>query len=291
MPGQRALGLLLLAPALLLGGCTGLIFHPLREQVYDPAELGITTQDVWFESTGGLRLHGWFLPAEGPAHGTVLFLHGNAENISTHIASVWWLPKYGYNVFMFDYRGYGRSQGIPTMEGVHADARSALATVFSLPQVDPGRVAVFGQSLGAAVAIDVVAVSPYRERLRALVVEGAPASFRRRARELLGDWWLTWALQWPLSLTVSDRFRPIDAIRAIAPPPLLIVAGGADRVIPPTHAKDLFAAAREPKALWLIPGARHIQAFTKPVQRRRLAAWLDRHMPRAAPSRASGGMR
>ena len=79
-----------------------------------------------------MRLHGWFLPAQIPSRGTILFLHGNAENVSTHIGSVAWLPAEGFNVFLIDYRGYGLSEGVPTLDGLHRDVEAAIAKVFTL---------------------------------------------------------------------------------------------------------------------------------------------------------------
>ena len=94
--------------ALELGSCANLLFFPQRDLVLTPDQVGLAYRDVWFEAADGTRLHGWFLPAEKKmalsAACTVLFLHGNAENISTHLASVSWLPAQGYNVFLFDYR-------------------------------------------------------------------------------------------------------------------------------------------------------------------------------------------
>lgn len=257
-------------------GCTHLLFQPMEEHVNDPEALGIEAEDVFFASADGVRLHAWFLPAQTAASkGSVLFLHGNAENISTHLASVWWLPDRGFDVLLLDYRGYGRSEGRPTLGGVHRDAQAALDALRRRAGVDAERIAIFGQSLGGAVAINLVAEPEYQDGVRALVVEGVPVSFRTRARELLGDWWLTWALQWPLSLTISDDYRPIDTVDQVAPIPLLIVHGGADTIIPPDHGRRLFEAAGEPKDVWIVPGADHIHAFANPQWRDRLVEYLD----------------
>ena len=86
--------------------------------VLTPARIGLAYQDVYLPTPDGVRLHGWYLPAQGEARGTLLFLHGNAENISTHIASVYWLPAQHYNVLLIDYRGYGESTGTPTLPGL-----------------------------------------------------------------------------------------------------------------------------------------------------------------------------
>lgn len=277
--------LLAVLVTLLLGGCTGLIFQPMRQHVLTPAEVGVEARDVWFRAGDGTRLHAWFLPAKGEPRGTVLFLHGNAENVSTHIGSVYWMPDYGYQVFLFDYRGYGHSDGRPSLAGLQMDFAAALQHVSAMPEVDPERVIVFGQSMGGATAVSGLARAPARTQVRALVVEGAPSSYRSLARELLSEWWLTWPLQWPLSLTISDEFRPLDAVDDISPVPLLVVHSRDDQIIPPHHGEALYEAAREPKTLWLVDGARHIAVFTRKEQRERLITWLSEQLANDAPPR------
>lgn len=259
----------------LAAGCTSLLFYPTHDHVITPDVIGLAYRDVTFTAADGTRLHGWFLPAAGPARGTLVFVHGNAENISTHIASVAWLPAQGVNVFLFDYRGFGQSEGTPTLDGLHLDTLAAFETVFSLAGVDPTRVAVFGQSLGGSIAVSALARSPRRHDMRALIIEGAFSSYRRIAQEKLSEFWPTWPFQIPLSFTIDNRYRPDLDIARIAPTPVLIVHGGEDRIVSPSHARDLFAAAKPPKALWLIPGASHIQAFQSAATRGRFVAYLQ----------------
>ena len=276
------------ALALLLAGCTGLIFQPLRELVLTPDQIGLAWRDVEFTASDRVRLHGWFLPARAPHRGSVLFLHGNAENISTHLASVAWLPGAGFDVLLFDYRGYGRSDGSPSLAGLQQDFAAALETLLALPGVASQRVVVFGQSLGGAVAISGLAAEPRHDDVAGLVVEGPFTSYRGLAREKLAGFWPTWPLQWPLSLTIDDRYRPVDEIGGLAPLPVLIIQGEADRVVPPQHGRALFAAAGEPKELWLLPGIGHNQALATLHNRRRLRGWLEQLVataprPPAAP--------
>ena len=262
---------------LALTACEGAFFYPSAKLVRTPNDLGLSYREVWFESDDGLRLHGWFLPAaEGGEDGacSLLFLHGNAQNISTHLSSVAWLPTEGFNVFLFDYRGYGRSAGSPDIPGLHRDMAAALTTLFAMDEVDGGRVVVFGQSLGGAVAAVGLAASPYRQRVRALVIEGAFSSYREITREKLASLWLTWPLQGPLSLTVDDSYRPLEAIAEISPTPVLIVHGTGDRIVPSHHGEALFAAAGPPKDLWLVPGAGHLEVFADRNRRQRLARYL-----------------
>jgi fermentation-respiration switch protein FrsA (DUF1100 family) len=274
--------------ALALCGCTGLIFQPMRELIRTPDEIGLDYREIELEAADGVRLHGWLLPATPPRRGSVLFLHGNAQNISTHIASVAWLPAEGFDVLLFDYRGYGRSGGNPSLSGLQLDFEAALDALLARPETTSAPVVVFGQSLGGALAITALADSPQREQVRALIVEGAFTGYRALAREKLSDFWLTWPLQVPLGLAIDDRYRPIDAIGELAPMPVLIVHGEEDRVIPPDHAIALYEAARPPKSLWLVPGAGHIQAFTTAANRAELVRYLARLLDQRSAAERAG---
>ena len=257
-----------------LGACTGFFFQPMREHVFDPKRIGFIYRDIDFTASDGTRLHGWLFPAEGERLGSILFLHGNAENISTHFANVAWLARAGFDVFAFDYRGYGRSAGSPDLDGMHLDTEAALETLINLPEIDPDRVMVIGQSLGGAIALTAIAQSSYKNRLKALVVEGAFSGYRRITREKLGAFWLTWLLQWPISLTVDNRYHPLEAAAALAPLPLLVIQGEDDDVVPPEHGQALFDAAGPPKYLWRLPATGHVQAFTTIETRKRLVAFF-----------------
>jgi hypothetical protein len=263
----RAVLVLLALPA---AGCTALFFQPLREHVATPAELGLDARDVWFEAADGVRLHGWFLPAEGDAEGTVVHLHGNAQNISTHVRLVEWLPAAGYNVFAVDYRGYGRSDGEPTLAGVHLDAEAAFAEVFALDGLADRPVAVLGQSLGGSVAVTALARSPLRARFCLLVTDGAFAGYRRIVREKLAEFPLTAPFSGPLSADIDTAFDPVAAIGELTPMPVLILHGDADPIVGVEHAHSLYAAAREPKTLHILPGGGHIEALTDRGVRRRV---------------------
>jgi fermentation-respiration switch protein FrsA (DUF1100 family) len=152
-----------------------------------------------------------------------------------------------------------------------------LGAAFTMAEVDPDRIVVLGQSLGGTIAITALVRSAYRNRIRALIIEGAFSSYRGIAREKLAGSWLTWPLQWPLSLTIDNQYKPLESIDQISPVPVLIIHGLTDQIVPPHHAEALYAAAREPKELWLVPGADHIQAMFEADTQRRLLAYLTKH--------------
>ena len=262
-----------------LTGCTSLFFQPHRTQYLEPGRIGLAYKDVYFPTTDGLVLHGWFLPAQGKARGTVLFLHGNAENISTHIANVYWLPARNYNVFLPDYRGYGLSQGTPSVPGVLDDITSAMTYLLDQPDVDPDRIVMLGQSLGGALAIYHAAHSPYRQKIKALIAESTFSDYAGIAREKLAAFWLTWIIQWPLSLTIDNAYSPLPAVGKVSPIPLLLIHGDQDGVIPARHSQVLFDAAQQPKELWLAPSGGHIEAFRHKAYQDRLVEYLERILP------------
>lgn len=264
----------LLACMIGLSACTGVFFQPLKPHVYDPENAGFAYQDVAFEAADGTKLHGWFFPSETERLGSVYFLHGNAENISTHFASVAWLTKGGFDAFVIDYRGYGRSEGAPSLDGLHQDVAAGLDTLLAIPGIKPEEVVVFGQSLGGAIALTAIADSAQKDQLAGLVVEGAFSDYRGIVREKLNDFWLTWAFQWPVSLTIDGRYDPKAAAAMLSPLPLLIVHGQADKVIPPHHGEVLFDVAAEPKAIWRPEEADHIAAFATSPMRERLLDYL-----------------
>jgi hypothetical protein len=275
----KAPRILVLSLLVFQAGCTAVFFQPQNTQYLTPDKIGLEYEEVNFRSRDGTDLYGWFLPAQGVAKGTVLFLHGNAENISTHIGNVYWLPAQHYNVFLPDYRGYGGSQGIPTLAGLQDDINSAMATLLSRTDIDTQRIVVLAQSLGGALAIFNVSESPYRHNIRALIAESAFADYRRIVREKLDSFWLTWPLQWPLTFTIDNDYSPLPVVHRISPIPLLIIHGEEDMVIPLSHGQSLYAAATEPKEFWQLPAIGHIEAFKHPEYRTKLLDYLTRVMP------------
>lgn len=265
---------LLLPVALTLSACSNLFFYPAEQLIRTPADIDLAYEEVYLDSDGH-RLHGWLLPAAGETRGTVLFAHGNAENISTHIGSVYWLPEHGYRVFLFDYRGYGRSEGKPSIEGVVNDVQSAIAYLQTTEEAAGSGMVVYGQSLGGSVAVSAVAGLDDRRSLEGVIVDSAFAGYRDIAREKMQQWWLTWPLSWPLSLLFPGQPDPVDDIARLSPLPVLVMHGTDDRIIPPAHGRRLYEAAREPRALWLLPGTGHNHGLQSDAHRQKFLGYLE----------------
>jgi uncharacterized protein len=263
-----------LALCLAFAGCTPVFFQPSSGIHATPGLYGIDYERVEFKAADGTGLFAWFLPARGEAEGTVLYLHGNAENISAHFPNVAWMPAAGFNVLAFDYRGYGGSEGRPSLPGVQLDIDAAMRVLLERPDVDPDRIIVFGQSLGGALAIHYVAHSVYRDHVKAVVVDSPFSDYRRVAQEKLAGLFITWPLQWLPTFTVNNDYSPKASVAALSPIPLLLIHGERDAIVPPHHSRLLFESAQEPKALWSLPEAGHIGAVRDAKVRARLAEFL-----------------
>lgn len=241
--------LLALGVALLAWGCRetmerALIYLPSRELIGTPATLGLAYRDVWFQAEDGLRLHGWYVP--GPLQTTLLWCHGNAGNISHRLDNIREIHgRLGLGVFIFDYRGYGRSDGRPTEAGLYRDARAAREALIR-EGVPSERIVYFGRSLGAAVALELALAAPPP----ALILETPFLSIRAMANRTLPGSGL-------LFKTRFDSLGKIDRVRSR----LLILHGDADEVAPYEHGRRLFEVAPEPKEFYTIRGAHHNDTY------------------------------
>ncbi|MCM2268136.1 MAG: alpha/beta hydrolase [Elusimicrobiales bacterium] len=268
---------LFLLPLAALCGCTHLFFQPSKGVFSDPAAAGLKYEVLKFPSEDGTQLTGMFFPAAGEPLATVVDFHGNADNMTAHYPYSAWLAAEGFNVFIVDYRGYGASEGAPTLDGVVMDARASLAHALKLPGARADKIVVFGQSLGGAIAVAAVAQSDFKPA--ALVLEGTFHSYRGVAAASLRRHWLTWGAAWLPWVAVSGRHSPADYIVNITCPKLFLHAQN-DPTVPFAQGKKLYDAAPGPKEFWPVPDG-HIEAFGlyREVFGPRLVGFLKNALP------------
>lgn len=249
-------------------GGNQLFYFPTRDEPTTPAAWGLKFETIDFKSADGTALHGWFIPAKGKtAKATVVFSHGNAGSIGHHLGFCTWLAEAGYNVIIYDYRGFGKSGGTVDRRGMIDDVKAAFAYARKRPDIDTGRLVSYGHSLGGAQSVTALAETPVKG-LRAIVIDGAFASYLAMARIIGG--------QLGASL-VTDELAPKDFVKNLAPVPLLVVHGDHDEVVPLSQGRQLFEAAGQPKTFFEVKSGRHGTALSDDggAYRQKMIAWLD----------------
>ncbi|MDI7275356.1 MAG: alpha/beta fold hydrolase [Anaerolineae bacterium] len=256
---------LILGPlaALYLYGVRRLIFPAFERSTVTPADHGLPFEDVWFGTSDGLRLHGWLVPAGRP-RGTVIFLHGHGGTPAPDLVYVPAFRERGFTVLLLEFRAHGQSEGRFTSVG-YFERRDLAAAVRFLEARGVRRVGLLGFSMGAVVAMagagDLPAVAAVVADCGFAELSSA-AAFGARARGIPP--FLTGIVGRLIVLVASLRLGaplwaadPIRNVGRISPRPLLIIQAGRDEYVPVSDARRLFAAAGEPKELWIEPEAQH----------------------------------
>ena len=267
----------ILALLLSLAGCSSMLFYPEPGLQFTPDKARLEYRDVNLTAADGTRLHGWWLPAKAgvPVKGTVLHLHGNGGNMSWHLGGSWWLPEQGYQVLMLDYRGYGQSQGEPSLPAIYQDIQAAFDWLKAAPEVQGKPLVVLGQSIGGALAVHYLAEHPdERSRIKALVLDGVPASYRDVARNSLSNSWLTLPFRTPLSWFIPDGDSAVNGLPRMAGTPMLIFHSMDDTLVPLVNGISVYKAAPPPRVLQLTRGG-HVQTFADPLWRQVMLRYLE----------------
>ncbi len=221
------------------------MFAPTRfpEGRWDPNSHGVPAEDVWFETADGVRLHGWWTPAAG-TRTTVIYCHGNTGSVADRLDVLAELCKLDVNLFAFGYRGYGRSEGAPSPEGVKIDVCAAIDYVSSHHGVRLEDLVLFGHSLGGAVAIQ----GAHRRKVAGLIVQSSFTDIASMARAYFP--------KLPMHLVARNYLQSIAIVPHLEMPKLFI-HGTEDETVPHFHGEHLFAAAAEPKTFISVPGGMH----------------------------------
>ncbi len=257
---QRGVMLLLM---LFASGCAnGIFYQPSRRMAPAPDSRGLQYEAVDFKSTDGTPLKGWWLPARGNAKGTVIHFHGNAQNMSTHVQYADWLPAAGYNLFVFDYRGYGQSGGAPSRKGLLRDGVAALTTVHARSDVDQTELFVWGQSLGGTVALQSMVHANIP--IKAAIIDSTFYSYSKIAADKMRQFpWFLQPLRLFRPLLISGGYDASSAVKNLPELPIFFIHGEKDRVIPASHSQKLHQLAPAHSTLWIVPGADHCDAVLR----------------------------
>lgn len=221
------------------------IYYPDAHWIATPTDLGLEAEEVILEPEPGVQLHAWFFPHPAPL-ASLLFCHGNAGNVGHRLENVHYLVETGFQVLLFDYRGYGHSSGQPTEAGLYHDAATAWLHLMERPDTTSAPRIIFGRSLGGAVAVDLAS----RADASGLIVESTFTSIRTLVR-------LIYHLPLP---ELPVRYDSLSKIRQLKMP-LLAIHGERDELIPFADGRTLFEAAPEPKTWYPIPGAGHNDTY------------------------------
>ncbi len=228
-----------------LAGCeNSIIYHPEKYPIglWDTSNMPLPIQDVWFEAEDGVKLHGWYVPSD-EAVATLLFFHGNAGNITHRLENIFFLHHLKLNVFIFDYRGFGRSEGNPNEEGIQLDSQAAYDTVLTQPGVSLPSLFIFGRSLGGAFA----AYTASRNPAAGLILE---STFTNAVD--MADKMMPIIPSWYISAELNTQGY-VENLKI----PKLFIHGTRDTVIPFTLGRELYKGAAQPKEFYSIVGAGH----------------------------------
>lgn len=229
------------------------MYYPDRQLIATPAICRLRYEDVVLQTSDGKRVHGWFIPSGQADAPVILLCHGNAGNISHRLDKAVMLHHINLAVLLFDYRGYGQSEGVPSEQGTYADAEAAYRYLTEVKKISPGRIVLYGESLGCAVAVELARRHP----AAALILESPFTSTVAMAKRLFP--WL------PIGWMVRNRYDNLSKIAQMKMP-LLVMHSPQDEIVPFQMGQQLYAAAPNPKTFFELMGS-HNDGFLESGER------------------------
>jgi uncharacterized protein len=227
---------------------TRLLFLPSAQIQTTPEAFDLPYEEVWVTVRPGEQLQGWWIPADSPHAPVVLHFHGNAVNIGANLAQSDLFHRLGWSVLLMDYRGYGQSQGqFPHEKQVYQDAEIMWTYLTRDRQIPPEQIVLYGHSLGGAIAIELATHHP---NAAGLIVESSFTSIRQMVDRTMN------LSLFPVDLLLTQQFNSLDKVGKLQMP-ILLIHGTADTRTFPDMTEALYAAAPQPKQLYLVPGAGH----------------------------------
>ena len=223
------------------------LFFPESHIYYTPDQFGLTYEDITYQTDDGETINAWYVQASRDAQ-ILIFCHGNAGNISHRLPNIRLLASRSISTFIFDYRGFGKSTGEITEEGMYLDALGAYRFLTEDRGIEPSRLVPFGRSMGGPVAVDLAT----RVEVPCLVVE----STFTRLSDLVQSVYPDMGLESELTM-VFDAENKIGGVGC----PTLFIHGDSDEIVAYRLGRALFERAKEPKQFYTIPGALHNDTF------------------------------
>jgi uncharacterized protein len=235
------------------------LYIPLQEVTYTPDELGLDFEDVVFQSSDGVKLTGWYVPANN-SNLTILFCHGNGGNMMHNLDSINIFYNLGLNCFIFDYRGYGKSEGKPSEEGTYLDARAAYDWLVNVKKLSPSNIIIFGRSLGGSIAAQLAS----KAAAKSLIVESTFTSYADIGKKFYP--------YMPVRRFARFRYNTIDYIKKVHCP-VMIIHSRDDEIVPFEFGLEMYKASNEPNEFVEIFGS-HNDGFLVSSERYK-KAWLN----------------
>ena len=244
------LALLLLYAVFLVACEDKIIYHPHKypQGIWNPSSFNVKVEDVFFQAKDGTKLHGWYIPSAN-AQATLLWFHGNAGNLTHRLENIQKLQPLALNIFIFDYRGYGKSEGKPSEAGIYQDSQAAYDYLIREKNVVPlENLFLFGRSLGGICAVEVASSNP----AAGLILESVFTSARDMAGQVFPLLPIGWAIR--------SKFSAVEKVPYLKLPKLFL-HGTKDEIVPYKLGRKLYSAAAEPKEFYDIEGAGHNDTY------------------------------
>lgn len=255
---QKIYGLIL---CFLLSSCSHLFYYPSDKTFYRPDKMKIKHEDFWLTTQDKVKIHGQHLKSEKKSKGLLIHFHGNAQNMTSHFLNVAWLTKYNYDVFVFDYRGYGKSEGVPSQQGTYLDSLAYFKYACEFVKKNKlNKLIVMGQSLGGVISLNALPDMECLNEVDLMVLDSTFSSYKWIAFDRLTTSWLSFLLSPLAFVLVSNEKGSMDSLDKIKTP-LLVIHGEKDPVVPFKFGKEIYDKYQGKKWLWPIKSNGHTDVF------------------------------
>lgn len=243
-------------------GCSHMLYYPTTFKYVDETSLKYRPTEVILNEDNKSEIIGWYFeaPLERRKNTTFIFFHGNGQNMSSHFQYLYWILDYGYSFLIFDYAGYGVSEGSPSPENTVDDGKRMINWIVANRPND--RLAIFAQSLGGNVALRSMSEAS-AVNYCLVVVESSFFSYKEVSSEILKKSWLTWLFQWVPYLVISDSKSISTNVNQLPDTDYIFIHGRNDNIVPYELGVDLYKKIIRKKQFWEVSSGGHLGAFVR----------------------------